>query len=232
MNPIYHNIPKYESNLYSSNFLSSSLFDSVNKVRPQENTLAQKTKTKDSITTLLSSFNDIDDKCVDNFMKANITTSDLSSLTKKDLEVLGIKIQQQQNDLLDSFHRLPKQDISYDRIIHSAEAQNWNGDILLRSTEHLIAMKSSLAAANYKLKYSPCVENIILGDKNFASKFVVEALNELRNATKEMDSELNKIEGIISEKNEKRNRNLIFQISASIFALIGFAIGYWLLKSK
>lgn len=116
MNPVAHNIPKYESNLYSSNFLSSSaLFDSVNKAKTQE-TLAQKTKTKDSISTLLSSLNDIDETCiVDNFMKANIATSDLASLSKVDLELLGIKIQQQQNDLLDSFRRLPKQDISYEK---------------------------------------------------------------------------------------------------------------------
>lgn len=91
-------------------------------------------------------------------------------------------------------------------------------------------MNSSLSAANYKLKYSPCVENIILGDKNFASKFVVEALNELKTATKDIDCEIKQIEKMISEK--KRNQTLIFQISASIFALIGFAIGYWLLKSK
>lgn len=104
--------------------------------------------------------------------------------------------------------------------------------MLEHTTEHLIAMKSSLAAANYKLKYSPCIENIILGDKNFASKFVVEALNELKNATKDIDSGINEIEEIISKKKKQNDTNLIFQISASIFALIGFAIGYWLLKSK
>lgn len=104
--------------------------------------------------------------------------------------------------------------------------------MLGRSTEHFIALESSLAAANYKLKYLPCVENIILGDKNFASKFVVEALNELRNGTKDIESEINKIEQIIFKKKKQKDINLIFQISASIFAFIGFAIGYWLLKSK
>lgn len=52
MNPVY--IPKYESNLYSSPFLPSVLFESVNKAKPEE-TLTAKTKIKDSIATLLTS---------------------------------------------------------------------------------------------------------------------------------------------------------------------------------
>lgn len=102
--------------------------------------------------------------------------------------------------------------------------------MLVRSTEHLICLRNSLAATNYKLSFSASVENIVLGEKNFASKFVIEALNELKNASNEIDSEINEIEDIISKT--KQNNNLFFQISASICALIGFVIGYWFLKSK
>lgn len=102
--------------------------------------------------------------------------------------------------------------------------------MLARSTDHFVSLRNSIAAANYKLRYSPSIENLVLGEKNFASKFVVEALNELKNATNHIDSEINEIEDIISKKNKQNN--IFFQISTSILALIGIAVGYWFLKSK
>lgn len=53
MDPVVYNIPKYESNLYSSDYSqSSSLLDPIK----YDESIGQKLKNKDSITTLLSSF--------------------------------------------------------------------------------------------------------------------------------------------------------------------------------
>ena len=105
--------------------------------------------------------------------------------------------------------------------------------MLDRTTEHLVAMRSSLAAANYKLKFNPIVENTLIGDKNFASKFVVEAINELKHATKDIDKQIESLESVLKKKKSSNHElRVLLQISASIFAIIGIAIGYYLLKSK
>lgn len=56
-------------------------------------------------------------------------------------------------------------------------------------------MRSALVAANYKLQIMP-PEDVIVGEKSFASRFVLEALQELYGATDEIDKDILEIEEV------------------------------------
>lgn len=56
-------------------------------------------------------------------------------------------------------------------------------------------MRSALAAANYKLQIMP-PDDVIVGEKSFASRFVLEALNELYGVSDDIDKEIKSIEEV------------------------------------
>lgn len=56
-------------------------------------------------------------------------------------------------------------------------------------------MRSALTAANYKLQIMP-PDDVIVGEKSFASRFVLEALNELYGVTDDIDKEIKGIEEV------------------------------------
>ena len=60
-------------------------------------------------------------------------------------------------------------------------------------------MRSALAAANYKLQIMP-PEDVIVGEKSFASRFVLEALNELYDVTNGIEKEIFNIEDVSKEE--------------------------------
>lgn len=56
-------------------------------------------------------------------------------------------------------------------------------------------MRSAMAAANYKLQIMP-PEDVVVGEKSFASRFVLEALNELYGVADDIDNEISDIEEV------------------------------------
>lgn len=81
------------------------------------------------------------------------------------------------------------------RIYHLKEASTYNTTILNNAGNHLDSMHSALAAANYKLEIMP-PEDVIVGEKSFASRFVLEALNELYGATEEIEKEISEVQNV------------------------------------
>lgn len=64
------------------------------------------------------------------------------------------------------------------------------------ATSHMGTMKTALSAANYKLQIIPS-EDVIVGDKSFASRFVLEAVEELKRATDEIENQLSDLEKVM-----------------------------------
>lgn len=57
-------------------------------------------------------------------------------------------------------------------------------------------MRSALSATNYKLKILP-PDDIIVGEKSFASRFVLESLAELKAVTFEIDKEIDDLAKVL-----------------------------------
>lgn len=77
----------------------------------------------------------------------------------------------------------------------TAESCNYNENIIKKANCHLEAMKTSLAAVNMKLRVRPSGD-VIVEEKHFASRFVVQALEELKKMTEEIDVRLRNIERV------------------------------------
>lgn len=167
-----------------------------------------------------------------NLINANIAFGELASLTDKDLELIGCKDQNQRKSLLEFFRLLPNQEHSYTQIMESEEAQLYNETILKRTTAHLDSMRSALAAANYKLKIVPA-EDIVLGEKNFASRFVLDALDELHRVTNDIEVQLKEFEKELNTSSEecKKNRTKLNMISVLFSSAIFVTIGFYVWKT-
>ncbi|XP_055903857.1 uncharacterized protein LOC129939759 [Eupeodes corollae] len=165
----------------------------------------------------------------DNLINANVTFGELASLTDKDLELIGCKDDKQRQSLLEFFKLMPKQERSYTQIKDSKEAQLYNDTILKRTSSHLEAMRSALAAANYKLKIIPS-EDVVVGEKNFASRFVLDALDELQRVTNEIDFQLNELDkqtksdSVNSMKSRLTSKTFGVLLSTALIASFGFFV--------
>ncbi|XP_065356667.1 uncharacterized protein daed [Calliphora vicina] len=154
---------------------------------------------REILTTLLSTQGDNTSDYVEKLIAENISYRDLASLTHQDLELMGFARPKQRDELLAFFAQLPNQDPSLEQIYHLKEASNYNQQIISNASNHLNSMRSALAAANYKLQIMP-PEDVIVGEKSFASRFVLEALNELYGVTDDIEKEISEMEDIIYEK--------------------------------
>uniref|UniRef100_A0A1A9WEW5 Uncharacterized protein n=1 Tax=Glossina brevipalpis TaxID=37001 RepID=A0A1A9WEW5_9MUSC len=163
----------------------------------------------------------------------NISPRDLASLTKKDLELIGIKNEKKIDDLLKVFSELPNQYPTYEDMCHLEKAQTYNRQIFMNASNHLEIMRRSLTAANYKVQIWP-PDDVILGEKLFASRFVVKALDEL-------DSLTNDIIFLKSEQQLEKprpNKKSSNRIHMTTWLLLGslssisvlLALYYWKLK--
>lgn len=81
------------------------------------------------------------------------------------------------------------------RIYNLKEASKYNRQISNNASNHLDSMRSALAAANYKLQIMP-PEDVIVGEKSFASRFLLEALNELYGVTDDIEKEIFEVEDV------------------------------------
>ncbi|KAL9925412.1 daedalus [Glossina fuscipes fuscipes] len=178
-------------------------------------------------------------EAVEKLEAENVRYNDLASLTKKDLELIGFKNEKETQELLDSFAYLPNQYPTYDGICQLEEAQSYNRKIIMNASGHLEILRAGLASANYKLQILP-PDDVILDEKSFASRFVLEALNELHGLTDVINGELEELKEIISSKfeqpsqNSSSNRNLrngIWLLLSSLSSIGAFlALYYWKLN--
>ncbi|XP_075152140.1 daedalus isoform X1 [Haematobia irritans] len=196
---------------------------------------------REILTTLLSTQGDNSSDYVEKLIAEDISYRDLASLTQEDLDLMGFN-KRTQRELLSFFEQLPNQDPSYDQICHLNEAYSYNRKIVNNASQHLETMRSALAASNYKLQIMP-PDDVIVGEKSFASRFVLEALDELYGVTDDIEKEMQEIEEVISSKNkqnsatsksEKMLKRKFFNASyllvpiTSLGALI--ALCYWKIK--
>uniref|UniRef100_A0A1I8M7H6 SAM domain-containing protein n=1 Tax=Musca domestica TaxID=7370 RepID=A0A1I8M7H6_MUSDO len=169
-------------------------------IQPKGDTQAN----REILTTLLATQGDNSSDFVEKLIAEDISYRDLASLKHDDLELMGFNKRKQREELLAFFEQLPNQDPSYKQICQLKEAYSYNRKILNNANQHLETMRSALAAANYKLQIMP-PDDVIVGEKSFASRFVLEALNELYGVTDDIDKEIKSIEEIISNKYKKSN---------------------------
>ncbi|XP_075152141.1 daedalus isoform X2 [Haematobia irritans] len=147
---------------------------------------------REILTTLLSTQGDNSSDYVEKLIAEDISYRDLASLTQEDLDLMGFN-KRTQRELLSFFEQLPNQDPSYDQICHLNEAYSYNRKIVNNASQHLETMRSALAASNYKLQIMP-PDDVIVGEKSFASRFVLEALDELYGVTDDIEKEMQEIE--------------------------------------
>lgn len=131
--------------------------------------------------------------CVDKLIAENINYLDLASLTDEDLELFGFKCRKQRQQLLEMFEKIPNQNPSYEYICNHPEAENYNNQILGNAGNHFMSLRASLAATNYKLQVST-PEDVVVGDKRYASCFAQETLKSVNQITEEIAKDLAKIE--------------------------------------
>ncbi|KAH8289930.1 hypothetical protein KR018_005856 [Drosophila ironensis] len=126
-------------------------------------------------------------------VQKEVTYQDLDMLTDEDLQLIGFKRADQREQLLTMFKRLPNQLPSYEDVCKTDPAQGYNNVILGKAASHLMSLRSSLAATNYKLNVTPA-EDVIVGDKQYASRFALETLQNLKQVTDEIAKDLRQIE--------------------------------------
>ncbi|XP_043640998.1 uncharacterized protein LOC122611764 isoform X1 [Drosophila teissieri] len=131
--------------------------------------------------------------CVDKLIAENISYRDLASLTDEDLKLFGFKSEKERQQLLEMFNKMPNQNPSYEYICTHPEAKTYNNEILGNASNHLMSLRASLAVTNYKLQVST-PEDVVVGDKRYASCFAQETLKSIKQITEEIAQDLRKIE--------------------------------------
>nr|XP_014086418.1 uncharacterized protein LOC106614977 isoform X2 [Bactrocera oleae] len=155
---------------------------------------------REALTTLLSSHGDNSNDCIERLLAEEISYRDLASLSSSDLELMGFKDCKERQELITFFSELPNQDPT---ICELPEAKTYNCEILGKAIDHLDNMRSALSAINYKLKILP-PDDIIVGEKSFASRFVLESLAELKALTFEIDKEIDDLTKVQLDKSSRQ----------------------------
>ncbi|XP_030384235.1 uncharacterized protein LOC115631579 [Scaptodrosophila lebanonensis] len=197
----------------------------------QEKMKRDSRRERQMLTALLSTSNQNDSiDCVEKLVAEDISFRDLASLTEADLEIFGFKHHKQRQDLITKFNKMPNQDPSYEYICKLPDAATYNNEIIRKAANHLMSMRSSLAATNYKLEVMP-PEDVLVGDKRYASRFALEAINSVQLITDELSKDLRKLEDITaSGASEKKKNSLIWTVFYCTAIVIGTVA--WLLYSK
>ncbi|BFF96031.1 uncharacterized protein DMAD_13310 [Drosophila madeirensis] len=128
---------------------------------------------------------------LDNLIPDGICYRDLGTLTDEDLRLFGFSSATHREEMLKTFAKMPNQDPSYDYLCNTDMAKQYNSQILGKTTNHAMSLRASLAATNYKMQVMP-VEDFVVGDKRYASRFALETLEQ-------MSKDLQKIEKTVDE---------------------------------
>ncbi|KAM8715295.1 hypothetical protein ACLKA7_002361 [Drosophila subpalustris] len=139
---------------------------------------------------------------VEKLLEENIGFRDLGSLTDEDLQLFGFASTKERNELIKMFGQLANQDPSYDYICKSNDAKGYNNQIVGNAANHLTFLRSSLTATNYKLQVMP-PEDVIVGDKRYASRFALDALNSVQSISDELAKDLRKLEQLTMEHRQR-----------------------------
>lgn len=191
---------------------------------------------QEAVETLLSAFGEKVEECCSEFAKQEIHYKDLAALSAQDLKLLGIQDHVKQNEMIETFHELPNQEMSYETVGQCSEASKYNEEILGKSASYVQSMNSSLSSANLKLKMNPS-NDIVVEDKSFASRFVVEALDELKKVTDDMEDRLRTLEQVAykAAKLKEMNKPQKSVYGAAIMVVgvcTGISLAYWLWNHK
>ncbi|XP_011178487.1 uncharacterized protein LOC105209658 isoform X1 [Zeugodacus cucurbitae] len=177
---------------------------------------------REALTTLLSSHGENSNDCIEKLLAEEISYRDLASLSSSDLELMGFKDPNERQELMIFFSELPNQDPTYKDICGLPEAKEYNCEILGKAIDHFDNMRSALSATNYKLKILP-PDDIIVGEKSFASRFVLESLAELKAVTYEIDKEIDDLVKLQMDKDSKQSPDTnIKKYSYSYFGIWAF----------
>lgn len=139
---------------------------------------------------------------VEKLVEENISFRDLGSLTDEDLKLFGFASSKERNELINMFSMMPNQDASFDYICNSKAAKGFNNQIVSNAANQLMYLRSSLAATNYKLQVMP-PEDVIVGDKSYASRFALDALNSVQTISGELVKDLHKLEQLANNHRQK-----------------------------
>ncbi|XP_001356638.2 uncharacterized protein daed [Drosophila pseudoobscura] len=120
---------------------------------------------------------------------------DLASLTDEDLQLFGFKPEQHRAEMLQIFAEMGNQDPSYDYLCNSEMAKEYNSQIIGKATEHTMALCSSFENANSRMKMMP-VEDLVVGDKRYASRFALETLEQMSKDLKKIEKTVNELQKI------------------------------------
>lgn len=160
---------------------------------------------REAIMTLFAkSKQDYDSNNVGKLLEEHINFRDLASLSDEDLEMFGFSKANERAECLKVFAVLPNQDPSYESICQSKAAQKYNNQIVSNASNHLMYLRSSLAATNYKLHVLP-PEDLLVGDKRYASRFALEALNSVQTISDELNKDLRKLQQLQMSESCKQN---------------------------
>ncbi|XP_034474714.1 uncharacterized protein LOC117781936 isoform X2 [Drosophila innubila] len=144
---------------------------------------------------------------VEKLLEENISFRDLGSLTDEDLQMFGFASTKDRKELIKMFGQLANQDPSYDYICQANAAKGYNNQIVGNAANHLTFLRSSLTATNYKLQMMP-PEDVIVGDKRYASRFALDALNSVQSISDELAKDLCKLEQLtMDHRHRTQNGN-------------------------
>lgn len=204
--------------------------------RKKSEVSVRKTRNQEAVKTLLASFGEDVDRCSDEFARQEVRFKDLSALSGIDLAMLGVDDPGTHSAMLETFQELPNQEMDYERLCATTEAQEYNEQILGRSQCHLNSMNTSLSAAYLKMLVNPS-NDVIVDDSIFASRFVLEALDELKKTTEDMEDRLRALEQI-AVRNAKINlsnragRNFYKTLVVIGGICTGVSIAFWFWKGR
>ncbi|EDW03857.1 uncharacterized protein LOC6562420 [Drosophila grimshawi] len=195
-------------------------------------------KEREAIMALLATSSVSRDNKAKLSIEENISFGDLASLTAEDLELFGFTARSERTDLIKLFAQMCNQDPSYDDICNTNAAACYNNQIVGNAANHIQYLRSSLAATNYKLKVMP-PEDVIVGDKRYASRFALEALSSVQSISDELIKDLRKLEQLASKRSDdqppgnakaakKRNLKIIYYTALAL----GSACAWWWWWSK
>lgn len=195
---------EFQTRTHQQNLDSSFLGNKMRVWMPSNAPSRDSRREREALMTLLatSSQGQSNGDKVDKLVEENISFRDLGSLTDEDLQLFGFASSKERNELINMFSIMPNQDPSFDYICNSKAAKGYNNQIVSNAANHIMYLRSSLAATNYKLQVMP-PEDVIVGDKSYASRFALDALNSIQTISGELVRDLHKLEQLANDHRQK-----------------------------
>ncbi|XP_022224355.1 uncharacterized protein LOC111075385 isoform X2 [Drosophila obscura] len=162
-------------------------------------------------------------RSLDDLIPNGICYRDLATLTDEDLQLFGFTSALHRKEMLNTFAQMPNQDPSYDYLCNTELAKQYNSQILGKTTNHAMSLRASFAATNYKMQVMP-VEDLVVGDKRYASRFALETLEQMSRDLKKIEKTVNELQKIDDNQAKGGSKKKLNFVTCAYYAAMALGL--------